>query len=144
MNTSNQQAITNIEEAPVVIRQVIEDYTKMREEQKERVVQMKAVENRIQKIVKAELPEEVDDANDTAIEIREIIREVVENHPNLIKKTNNEDMEFSFTTRDKVLRVQIEQELRDKFESKIADNNKFMEKKSRVIFEEMMQRFLNP
>lgn len=144
MNTSHQQEITNIEEAPVVIRQVIEDYTKMREEQKERVVQMKAVENRIQKIVKSELPEEVEDSNDAAVEIREIIREVVENHPSLVQKNNNEDMEFSFTTRDKVLRVQIEQELRDKFESKIVDNNKLMEKKNRAMFEEMMQRFLNP
>lgn len=145
MSAKSQPEIVNIEDAPVVIRQVIEDFTQMKEEQqKERAVQMKTVENRVKKIIQSELPEEVEDSQSAAVEIREIIREVVENHPNLIQRNNNQDMEFSVASRDKFLRVQIEQELRDKFESRIADNNKLMEKQNRVMFEEMMHRFLNP
>lgn len=145
MSAKSQSEIANIEDAPVVIRQVIEDFTQMKEEQqKERAVQMKTVENRVKKIIQSELPEEVEDSQSAAVEIREIIKEVVENHPNLIQRNNNQDMEFSVASRDKFLRVQIEQELRDKFESRIADNNKLMEKQNRVMFEEMMRRFLNP
>lgn len=145
MSAKSQPEIANIEDAPVVIRQVIEDFTQMKEEQqKERAVQMKTVENRVKKIIQSELPEEVEDSPTAAVEIREIIREVVENHPNLIQRNNNQDMEFSVASRDKFLRVQIEQELRDKFESRIADNNKLMEKQNRAMFEEMMHRFLNP
>lgn len=145
MSAKSQSEIANIEDAPVVIRQVIEDFTQMKEEQqKERAVQMKTVENRVKKIIQSELPEEVEDSQSAAVEIREIIKEVVENHPNLIQRNNNQDMEFSVASRDKFLRVQIEQELRDKFESRIADNNKLMEKQNRAMFEEMMHRFLNP
>lgn len=145
VNTSSSSEITNQDDASIIIRQVIEDFTQMKEEQKkDRQVQMKTVENRIKKIIQSELPEEVETNNDTASEIREIIREVVESHPNLIQKNNDTDIEFSFAPRDTFLRVQIEQELRDKFESRIVDNNKLMEKKSRVMFEEMMHKFLNP
>lgn len=145
VNTLSSSEITNQDDASPIIRKVIEDFTQMKEEQKkDRQVQMKTVENRIKKIVQSELPEEVETNSDAVSEIREIIREVVENHPNLIQRNNDKDMEFSFAARDTFLRVQIEQELRDKFESRIVDNNKLMEKKSRVMFEEMMHKFLNP
>lgn len=145
VNTLSSPEITNQDDASPIIRKVIEDFTQMKEEQKkDRQVQMKTVENRIKKIVQSELPEEVETNSDAVSEIREIIREVVESHPNLIQRNNDKDMEFSFAARDTFLRVQIEQELRDKFESRIVDNNKLMEKKSRVMFEEMMHKFLNP
>ena len=63
MSAKSQPEIVNIEDAPVVIRQVIEDFTQMKEEQqKERAVQMKTVENRVKKIIQSELPEEVEDS----------------------------------------------------------------------------------
>jgi len=42
------------------------------------------------------------------------------------------------------LRVQIEQELRDRFESRLVENNKLMEKQSVRLFESMIYDFLNP
>jgi hypothetical protein len=129
--------------APLIIRSVIEDYSKMKDAQtKERQMQMRMIENRIKKIIHLDLPEEIETNNDVVVEIKEIIREVVENHPNLIRKTDNES-EMIFNTKDAFLRVQIEQELREKFESKIIENNKLMEKNTRLLFDEMIHNFLN-
>ncbi len=111
---------------------------------KEQQVRMKDVENKIRKTLKSALPDEIDTKTDEVSLMHEIIREVVAMHPALVQKSNHNDMEFTLSARDSFLRVQIERELKEKFESKLIENNKTMEKRNRVIFEELIDRFLNP
>jgi hypothetical protein len=138
--------ILDAEDATKVIRRVMDDYVQMRSNNsKEQHVQMRNVETKVKKIMQAELPEEIESKVDAVNEIKEIIHEVVKSHPNLVQRNSgSNDMEFSLAARDTYLRVQIEQELREKFELRLVENNKLMEKKNLVVFEEMIDRFLNP
>lgn len=146
VHVQDNAEIENIDDAPQVVRRVIEDFVQMKEsQQQERTMQMQSVENKVMKIVKEELPQEVDSKVEATNEIKEIIREVIRAHPDAVQRTiGSEDMEYTLASRDAFLRVQIEQEMRDKFESRLVENNKMMEKKNKVLFEEMMDRFLNP
>lgn len=138
--------ILDADDATKVIRKAMDDYVNMRNNNfKEQNVKMRNVETKVRKIMQAELPEEIDSKVDAVNEIREIIHEVVQSHPNLVQRNvGNNDMEFSLAARDTYLRVQIEQELREKFELRLVENNKLMERRNLVVFEEMIDRFLNP
>lgn len=137
--------IHKIEDASKAIRKTIDDFVKMKQDKiKEQQVRMKDVENKIRKTLKSALPDEIDTKTDEVSLMHEIIREVVAMHPALVQKSNHNDMEFTLSARDSFLRVQIERELKEKFESKLIENNKTMEKRNRVIFEELIDRFLNP
>jgi len=135
------------EDAPRVIRKVMDDFVQMKKKQvKDSTIQMKTIETKVKKIIQSELPpEELESDKETVKEIRQIIKEVVDSHPNIVqRKLGSDDMEFSLAARDAFLRVQIEQELRDRFESRLVENNKLMEKQSVRLFESMIYDFLNP
>lgn len=146
VNTPGVDEIKNAADAPKVIRKVVEEFVQMKNNNnREQNMQMKTVENRIKKTILSELPEEIDTKMEAVNEITEIIREVVASHPNIVQRnTSGGDMEFTLAARDAYLRVQIEEELREKFDLRLIENNKLLEKHSRVVFEEMIDRFLNP
>ena len=146
VHAQDNSEIENMNDAPQVVRRVIEDFVQMKEsQQQERTMQMQSVENKVMKIVKEELSQEVDSKVEATNEIKEIIREVIRAHPDAVQRSiGSDDMEYTLASRDAFLRVQIEQELRDKFESRLVENNKMMEKKNKLLFEEMLDRFLNP
>jgi len=147
VNREEEPEIHEEDDAPRVIRKVMDDFVQMKKKQvKDNTIQMKTIETKVKKIIQSELPpEELESDKETVKEIKQIIKEVVDSHPNIIqRKLGNDDVEFSLAARDAFLRVQIEQELRDKFESRLVENNKLMEKQSVRLFESMIHDFLNP
>jgi len=136
--------IERIEDVQEILRKTADDFVEMKERQKsEQIQQMEVIEQRISKTVQPEQAD--DDMNEPLREIKMLIREVVESHPNLMQRNiDSPDMEFSLAARDVFLRSQIERELREKFEHNLKENNKVMEKKVALIFEDMIQKFINP